>query len=71
MNTPRFLPLLMKSSTVFYGNLKSERDIEIKDACQEVFQTMIEFIYNKNQSTKILTSVSLHLSTTLQTSMTY
>jgi len=31
----------------FYGSLEVENDIEIKDACQEVFLTMIEYIYNK------------------------
>jgi len=36
----------------FYGNLSSEHDIEIKDACQEVFQTMVEFVYNKKPSYK-------------------
>ena len=36
----------------FYGNLKCERDIEINDAKQEVFKTMVEFIYNKKPSYK-------------------
>jgi len=31
----------------FYGSLRVENEVEIKDACQEVFQAMIEFIYNK------------------------
>ena len=31
----------------FYGSLRAEYDIEIKDACQEVFLKMIEYIYNK------------------------
>ena len=44
----------MKCYREFYGNLKSERDIEIKDACEEVFQTMIEFIYNKKPKYKDL-----------------
>jgi len=38
----------------FYGSLNSEGDIEIKDACQDVFQAMIEFIYNKKPSYKDL-----------------
>jgi len=31
----------------FYGSLRVESEVEIKDARQEVFQAMIEFIYNK------------------------
>ena len=31
----------------FYESLRAEYDIEIKDACQEVFLKMIEYIYNK------------------------
>jgi len=31
----------------FYGSLKAENDVEIKDARQEVFLAMIEYIYNK------------------------
>jgi len=33
----------------FYGSMKSEDVIEIKDAVQEVFQVMVECIYNKEQ----------------------
>jgi len=33
--------------TEFYGSFIVENDVEIKDACQEVFQAMIDFIYNK------------------------
>eukprot|EP00092_Neocalanus_flemingeri_P027503 GFUD01029836.1.p1 GENE.GFUD01029836.1~~GFUD01029836.1.p1 ORF type:complete len:266 (+),score=70.19 GFUD01029836.1:59-856(+) len=31
----------------FYGYMKSEDEIDIKDATQEVFKEMIEYIYNK------------------------
>jgi len=31
----------------FYGSLKAENDVEIKDASQESFLAMIEYIYNK------------------------
>jgi len=31
----------------FYGSFRVENDIEVKDASQEVFLAMIEFIYNK------------------------
>ena len=31
----------------FFGALTAEKDIEINDASPEVFQAMIEFIYNK------------------------
>jgi len=31
----------------FYGSLKAENDVEIKDASQESFLAMIEYVYNK------------------------
>ena len=33
----------------FYGSMKSMDEIKIKDASQEVFQVMVECIYNKEQ----------------------
>jgi len=38
----------------FFGALATEKEVEIKDASQEVFQTMIEFIYNKKPKFKEL-----------------
>ena len=38
----------------FYGSLKAEDNIEIKDYCQEVFLVMIESIYNKKPDFKAL-----------------
>ena len=35
-------------TTEFFGSMKEDKDdIDIKDASQEVFQAMIDFIYNK------------------------
>jgi len=31
----------------FYGSMKEKEDVKIVDACQEVFQAMVEFIYDK------------------------
>jgi len=36
----------------FFGSLKAESDVEIKDASQSAFLTMIEFIYNKQPNYK-------------------
>jgi len=36
----------------FYGSLRAEYDIEIKDTYQEVFLRMIEYIYNKKMDFK-------------------
>jgi len=36
----------------FYGSLRAEYDIEIKDTCHEVFLRMIEYIYNKRMDFK-------------------
>jgi len=36
----------------FFGSLEAESDVEIKDACQNAFLTMIEFIYNKKPNYK-------------------
>ena len=54
----------------FYGALKSEEEIEISDARQEVFLAMIEYIYNKAPDFKHLTLVFSQTSTTLLISTT-